>query len=158
MTLYVQIYGLSFKRLLTYWGMGMLGVFFFVAALKVWKEDFSFFRVLFTVSIVGWLVLNGCNADRIVATYNVKLYQRQEIAVIDLNYMINELSYDVLDVLDGVIFETPDQDRHMESLIEARRKQAGGREFPLANVESFCLLGSQSIGYVKDGGTYDERR
>lgn len=124
MTLYVRVYGLSFKRFLTYWGMVMLGIFFLTATLKIWKKDFSFFKVLLTVSIVGWLALNACNVDRIVVTYNVDLYQRQVIAAIDLKYMVNELSYDALDPLAEVTFKRPAQNAIMEEEIQARRAQA----------------------------------
>lgn len=147
MTLYVRVYGLSFKRFLTYWGMVMLGIFFLAAALKVWKKDFSFFKVLLTVSIVGWLILNVCNVDRIVATYNVALYQRQKIAAIDLKYMVNELSYDAIEALDGVTFERRGMNQMMESAIETRRIQAGE---DVSHWQTWCLSAYLAANY---GGT-----
>lgn len=71
MSLYVAEYGLSFKRLLTYWGMVMLCIFFVAALLKIWRKEFSFFRVLFTVCVGGWLVLNLMNVDGLVTRYNI---------------------------------------------------------------------------------------
>lgn len=136
MTLYVQVYGLSFKRFLTYWGMVMLGIFFLTAMVKIWKKDFSFFKVLLIVSIVGWLALNVCNVDRIVATYNVDLYQRQKIAAIDLKYMVDELSYDALDALDGVTVERRGMNEMVESAIEARRAQAAEEA---SHWQTWCL-------------------
>lgn len=125
MTLYVQVYGLSFKRFLTYWGMVMLVIFLLAAALKVWKNEFGFFKVLLTVSIVGWLALNACNVDRVVAEYNVALYQNRKIVAMDLEYVVNELSYDALDALEGVAFPRPVQDRQMTAAVQTRRAQAG---------------------------------
>lgn len=124
MTLYVQVYGLSFKRFLTYWGMVMLVIFLLAAALKVWKQDFGFFKILLTVSIVGWLALNVCNVDRVVAEYNVVLYQRQETALLDMDYMVNSLSYDALDALEKVTFPRRAQNAKMEYAIRDRRDQA----------------------------------
>ncbi len=147
MTLYVQVYGLSFKRFLTYWGMVMLGIFFLAAALKIWKKGFSFFKVLFTASIVGWLALNACNVDRIVATYNVGLYQRQEIAAIDLKYVVNELSYDALDTLEGVSFERPIQNDIMAGAIRVRRTQAAKE---ISHWQTWCLSAYLAANY---GGT-----
>ncbi len=44
MTFYVQGYGLSFKRFLTYWGMVMLAIFFLAAVLKARKKSLLFSR------------------------------------------------------------------------------------------------------------------
>lgn len=96
MTLYVMVYGLSFKRFLTYWGMVMLAVFFAAALGKIWRAKFSFFKVLLVGGIVGWLILNYCNVDFIVARYNVSLYLRQENSVMNLDYLLFDLSYDAL--------------------------------------------------------------
>ncbi len=96
MTLYVTVYGLSFKRFLTYWGMVMLAVFFAAALRKIWRTEFSFFKVLLVAGTVGWLALNYCNVDLIVSSYNVSLYQRQENSVMNLDYLLFDLSYDAL--------------------------------------------------------------
>ena len=123
MTLYVSVYGLSFKRFLTYWGMVMLGIFLGLALYKVWRRDFSYFRVLFTVSVAGWLVLNFCNVDRLVARYNVALYQREQTAVIDLEYLVHGLSYDALPEVESLL-EERGGDPYLEKAICERREQA----------------------------------
>ena len=87
MSLYVGEYGLSFKRALTYWGMAMLLIFFAGAALKIWKRDFGFFRVLFAAGLAGWLVLNFANVDAIVARYNVRAYQTGALEWLDVRYL-----------------------------------------------------------------------
>ncbi|MBO5034723.1 MAG: DUF4173 domain-containing protein, partial [Oscillospiraceae bacterium] len=125
MTLYVQVYGLSFKRFLTYWGMVMLVIFLLAAALKVWKQGFGFFKILLTVSIVGWLALNVCNVDRVVASYNVSLYQQDRTVNIDLGYLTWNLSYDAL----GELEKLPDSAVQklwdpFPYVLEARREQA----------------------------------
>jgi len=106
MTLYVLVYGLSFKRFLTYWGMVMLALFLGAALLKVWRREFAFFPVFFTAAVAGWLALNLCNVDFIVAKYNVALYQRQENSVMNLDYLACDLSYDALWVLEDLPAET----------------------------------------------------
>lgn len=125
MSLYVSVYGLSFKRFLTYWGMAMLGIFFAAALLKVWKKNFCYFKFLFAMAIAGWLVLNFCNVDRMVARYNVSLYQRNRTAVIDLEYLAYDLSYDTLDILG----ELPEQTitragKLLKEVIRERQQQA----------------------------------
>lgn len=128
MTLYVTMYGLSFKRLLTYWGMVMLAIFFAAALLKIWKRGFSFFKVFFVAGIAGWLILNYINVDGIVANYNVALYQRSETAVMDLPYLAY-LSYDTLGALEklpGDIrpYHNPEDTTTLEVLIQWRREDA----------------------------------
>ena len=70
MTLYVSAYGLSFKRCLTYWGMGMLAALLALTVLRVWKMDFPFFRWAAPIALAGWLLLNYCNVDAVTARYN----------------------------------------------------------------------------------------
>ncbi len=125
MSLYVAVYGLSFKRVLTYWGMGMLGIFFLIALLKTWRKGFCCFKVLFAVSVAGWLVLNFCNVDRLVARYNVSLYQQNSSAMIDLEYLTDSLSYDTLDILEKLPGDTgTETGETLEALLRERRQQA----------------------------------
>ena len=127
MSLYVSVYGLSFKRFLTYWGMVILLLFFLVALLKIWKRDFSCFRYLFVIAVSGWLLLNFCNVDRLVARYNTALYLRDQTAVIDLDYLAWDLSYDALVVLEDLPQAAVEQTwlpfRHV---LAERRAQAMG--------------------------------
>jgi len=128
MSLYVSVYGMSFKRVLTYWGMVMLGLFFAVAILKVWKKDFCCFPILFSIAVAGWLLLNYCNVDRIVAQYNVDLYRQDRTAMIDLDYLAYGLSYDGLQVLT----ELPENSivvssgRQLKAVLKDRREWAAG--------------------------------
>ena len=71
MNLYVGAYGLSFKRALTYWGMAVLAVLLAAALWKVWHRHFRWFRVLLSVGVAGWLLLNYANVDALVARYNI---------------------------------------------------------------------------------------
>lgn len=127
MGLYVSVYGLSFKRFLTYWGMAMLMLFFMISLLKVWKEDFCCFKYLFTVTISGWLILNFCNADRLVAKYNVSIYQQDQMAVIDFEYLAYHLSYDALEELEALPENTvTKQGLVLADTLRERQQQAAG--------------------------------
>ena len=100
MTLYVLAYGLSFKRLLTYWGMALLAVLLAAAMAAIWKPGFSFFRVCLTAGIAGWLILNFMNPDYLVASCNVSLSLRDPHVQVDISYMTDSLSYDALPALE----------------------------------------------------------
>lgn len=125
MGLYVSVYGLSFKRLLTYWGMGMLALFFLAALRKIWKPDFSFFRVFLVLSISGWLVLNYCGPDRLVTRYNIALYRNDHSACVDLEYLAEDLSYDALELLKELPGDgKTSSGQTLEELLCFRRQQA----------------------------------
>lgn len=81
MTLYVDVYGLSFKRCMTYWGMGMMAAFLLAAARKVWRPDFRFCRVVFPLALAGWLVINCVPVDYLVAKDQVDRYLSGESGV-----------------------------------------------------------------------------
>lgn len=131
MTLYVTRYGLSFKRFLTYWGMVMLALFLAAALFKIWRKEFSFFKVLFSAGLAGWLVLNFINVDYLVVRYNVDLYRRGASEVMDLPYLA-DLSYAALDVLEelpGELRPYASEDGRgpentLDALLAARRVQA----------------------------------
>lgn len=126
MSLYVGTYGLSFKRFLTYWGMGILTILFAAVLWKIWRPGFCFFPVAFVVAIVGWLALNYCNVDYLVARYNVDFYQRQNTAVMNLDYLALELSYDALVPLYELPGDVPSgwRDRTLDETLAFRRSLA----------------------------------
>lgn len=99
MTLYVSAYGLSFKRFMTYWGMGMMALFFLIALYKVKRPAASFCRAAFPVALAGWLVINCIPVDFLVAKNQVDRYLSGESATISVHYLAYSLSYDTLSQL-----------------------------------------------------------
>ena len=97
MTLYVGAYGLSFKRLLTYWGMGMLSILLALTVRKVWKPEFQFFRTAAPLALAGWLLLNYANVDAIAARYNSTQVSagRLPLSAVE-NLVYNNCGYDGL--------------------------------------------------------------
>ena len=129
MTLYVDVYGLSFKRCMTYWGMGMMGAFLLAAAWKVRRPDFRFCRVVFPLALAGWLLIHCVPVDYLVAKDQVDRHLSWESAVLDVDYLLYDLSYDTLsqlERLDGdTIFQSRDSAfRTLESLLSQRRADA----------------------------------
>ena len=129
-TLYVTAYGLSFKRLMTYWGMVMMALFLLAALRKVQRPDFSFCRAAFPLALAGWLVINCVPADYRVAKNQVDRYLSGESAVIDAEYLLYDLSYDTLSQLDRLDGNLICQDwrnggqRRLSVLISHRRAEA----------------------------------
>lgn len=98
MSLYVMAYGLSFRRVLTYWGMVMMALLLAAACVKVWRAEFKLFRFAAVAALAGWLVLNYASVDRIVARYNVDSYRNGTLESLDL-YYLSSLSYEALPVV-----------------------------------------------------------
>jgi len=133
MTLYVDVYGLSFKRCMTYWGMGMMAAFLLAAAWKVRRPDFRFCRVVFPLALAGWLVINCVPVDYLVAKDQVDRYLSGESGVLDAEYLLYDLSYDTLsqlERLDGDMVCTAYGDwdaigtARLSILLEQRRQEA----------------------------------
>lgn len=100
MTLYVSAYGLSFKRMLTYWGMAVLTVFLALTVGKIWRRGFSFFRAAAPVALAWWLLLNYCNVDALVSGYNAAQVEKGRLAYSAVEDLLYDRSgYDGLSVL-----------------------------------------------------------
>lgn len=100
MTLYVSAYGLSFKRFLTYWGMGMMALFFLAALWKVRKPERSFCRRALPLALAGWLAVNCVPVDYLVAKNQVDRYLAGRCGTVDVEYLLYDLSYDTLPQLE----------------------------------------------------------
>ena len=130
MTLYVTAYGLSFKRLMTYWGMVMMALFLLAALRKVQRPDFSFCRAAFPLALADWLVINCVPVDYLVAKNQVDRYLSGESAAIDAEYLLYDLSYDTLSQLERLDDNLICQDwrnggqRRLSVLISHRRAEA----------------------------------
>ena len=107
MTLYVSAYGLSFKRLLTYWGMGMMALLFLAVLWKTHKPDFRFCRTAFPLALAGWLVINCIPADYLVAKNQVDRYLDGESTTLSVHYLAYALSYDALSQLERLDSSLP---------------------------------------------------
>lgn len=123
MTLYVTTYGLSFKRVLTYWGMAVAAVFLTAALIKLWRPKFRFFRVLFGGGLAFWLLLNAINPAYLSARYNVAAYQRGDLTTMDVEYL-SALSYDVLGPLSELPPDTALNGGQLDEIVASARSQA----------------------------------
>ncbi len=99
MTLYVQAYGLSFKRFVTYWGMVMMALFLLTAAWKLLRPSRSFCRAAVPLALAGWLVLHCIPVDYLVAQDQVDRYLSGQSPTVSVHYLAYALSYDTLSPL-----------------------------------------------------------
>lgn len=132
MTLYVSAYGLSFKRCMTYWGMGMMALFLLAGLWKAKQPNFRFCKWAFPVALAGWLIINCVPVDYLVAKNQVDRYLSGESAAVSVNYLAYNLSYDTLsqlERLDGgrLVCEYDGYGRGetLAELVAGRRNSAG---------------------------------
>ena len=128
MSLYVSVYGLSFKRLMTYWGMGMMALFLLAALWKLLRPNRSFCRAAFPIALAGWLLINCVPLDTVVARDQVERYLSGEATSLDVEYLLEDLSYGTLaqlNRLDGsMAVYTMDGKTTLGTLLAQRREEA----------------------------------
>ncbi len=93
MLLYVDIYGLSIKRVLTLWFMIIIGLCLLWLIIKCFINKIYVMKWIGTTVIIGVCILSLTNVDRIIANYNVNRYLSSPVEnSIDINYL-GQLSY-----------------------------------------------------------------
>ncbi len=93
MLLYVDVYGLSVKRLLTLWFMGIIGFCLLWLIIKCFATKVDVMKWIGMTVIIGVCVLSLTNTERLIAKYNVNSYlENPDKTSIDLNYL-GYLSY-----------------------------------------------------------------
>ncbi len=150
MTLYVSAYGLSFKRCMTYWGMGMMTLFLVVGLWKAVRPDFRFCRTAFPLALAGWLLINCVPVDYLVAKNQVDRYLSGESPTVSVNYLAYGLSFDTLSQLERLDGERPaaqyesyGDGEPLSELLERRRDSAG---YQCRNWRSWSLSACLAAG------------
>ncbi len=93
MLLYVDVYGLSIKRVLTLWFMLIIGLCLLLIIIKCFINKIYVMKWIGTTVIIGVCILSLTNVDRIIANYNVNRYLSSPAEnSIDVNYL-GQLSY-----------------------------------------------------------------
>lgn len=111
MRLYILEYGLSLLRLLTLWAMLMILLALILGLVKCCCPDVRIFPILAASLLAGWVALNYLNVDAVIAQYNVRMYNMEEMAHLDTDYLIENLSPDVIPALkkiEGLSIEEQD--------------------------------------------------
>lgn len=93
MLLYVDVYGLSVKRVLTLWFMAIIGLCLLWMIIKCFVNKIAVMKWIGSTIIVGVCVLSLTNTERIIAKYNVDRYLSSPTEnSIDV-YYLGQLSY-----------------------------------------------------------------
>lgn len=96
MSLYENVYGLTYLRVFVHYFMGLLLVFFLLAFGNITLARLHLVKAFIVVSLVFYTVLNYINVDHIIVQHNLKMYS--ETGKVDISY-IQGLSGDTIPVL-----------------------------------------------------------
>ncbi|MBR6459072.1 MAG: DUF4173 domain-containing protein [Actinomycetaceae bacterium] len=86
MNLYVDAYGLSLLRILTYLGMAFIAVCLIIVCLYTFRAQTPVFAATFVAGVVLWAAFNLINPEMRIATYNVEHYLSGDMKEFDVNY------------------------------------------------------------------------
>ena len=131
MMLYVQVYGLTFLRVLVLWFLGVLAVILSGAVITVFRPSFRLFRFSLAVCLAAWLVLAFARPDAIAARYDLQQFGCTDTSLSLIRY---ELSDDALEELRPYLAEGGGTlDAYMEGYLDrgipAEYERAGIRGF-----------------------------
>lgn len=88
MLLYVDVYGLSVKRVLTLWLMCIIGMCLVWMLIKCFKPDIDVLKLIGITVVAGVCVLSLTNTERIIARYNIDRYLSNPAnTTIDINHL-----------------------------------------------------------------------
>ncbi|VEH00286.1 Uncharacterised protein [Slackia heliotrinireducens] len=93
MTMYVQAYGFSMERALTYVGMAWVAVVIVALTVRLFYREFKVFAVAFVAGLALWIGFSVSMPATQIANYNVDHYLAGDIADPDVDYLSN-LSYE----------------------------------------------------------------
>jgi len=100
MSLYEEVYGYTYLRVLTHSFMIFLFVLFVIAFYKIWNERISLLKPYIVVTLGAYMILNFANIDVLIAKNNLDRYF--ETGKLDTEYFRN-LSYDSIPVLVNLV-------------------------------------------------------
>lgn len=94
MTLYIEIYNLTFLRILVLWFLGLLTLLMGGVAAGIFRRGFPLFQ--YTVAVVAccYIGLSFANVDGLIASYNIK--HASQISWQDVFYLMHGLSEDAV--------------------------------------------------------------
>lgn len=87
MRLYISVYGLTVLRVMTVWGMVVIGILMVVALIALFARGFRAFSVGLACVMVLWVGLNAIDIDAMIARHNVEAYLCGELAEVDEEYL-----------------------------------------------------------------------
>lgn len=101
MVLYVKVYQLTYLRLMTLWGLLVIGIILAGCMITIWKNSFFLFQYAMIVVAVLYIMLSFARPGYVIAKYNLANPNTN----VDMEYLL-DINSDVIPVfLESVQFE-----------------------------------------------------
>ena len=85
MILYIQVYQMTYLRLMTLWGLLVIGIVLFGCVITIWKNSFCLFQYAMIVVAVLYISLSLARPGYLIAKYNLA----DNKADVDIHYLLN---------------------------------------------------------------------
>lgn len=115
MSLYEDVYGYTYLRLLTHAFMLFIFVLLIIALFKVWYSKLILLKWYVIAAVTAYTIINFVNVNAIVAKSNIERYH--STGKIDVNYMTS-LSYEAVPYTSKLYNELKDKDRGSAEILE----------------------------------------
>ncbi|WP_088228258.1 DUF4173 domain-containing protein [Desulfosporosinus sp. FKB] len=137
MSLYEEVYGFTYLRVLTHAFMGYLFVLLVVTLCKIWRQRTQLLKSYLIISVVAYTLINYVNIDNIIVKNNIERYNKGN--PIDIIYLTT-LSYDVVPKLVDLANSTSDQvlaDQLEKGLTHKKQVLAQARPWQSFNISMY---------------------
>ncbi|KLU67385.1 hypothetical protein DEAC_c05970 [Desulfosporosinus acididurans] len=137
MSLYEDVYGYTYLRVLTHAFMVYLFVLLAVTLCKIWRQRTQLLKSYLVISIVAYTLINYVNIDNIIVKNNIERYNQGN--PIDITYLTT-LSYDVVPKLVDLAHSTSDRvlaDQLEKGLIYKKQVLAKERPWQSFNISMY---------------------
>lgn len=85
MILYIQVYQMTYLRLMTLWGLLVIGIILLGCVITIWKNSFCLFQYAMIVVTVLYISLSLARPGYLIAKYNLA----DKKADVDIHYLLN---------------------------------------------------------------------
>lgn len=85
MILYIQVYQMTYLRLMTLWGLLVIGIVMLGCVITIWKNSFRLFQYAMIVVAVLYISLSLARPGYLIAKYNLA----DKKADVDIHYLLN---------------------------------------------------------------------
>lgn len=146
MLLYIDIYGLTPKRLYTSWFMAFLLVVFLFVIVRLWRPSFNMIKWWAAAAMAMFLVLCYANTDKLIARYNVEGYRAGRLQQLDV-YLMDELGAEATPYLIEVLRDESEKNTYrnevrqiLKNKIDNGDREGDWRSLTLSGYRSRQLL------------------
>jgi hypothetical protein len=120
MSLYEDVYGYTYLRVLTHAFMAFLFVIFIITFIKIWKEKISLLKPYIIAALIAYVLINYMNIDVFIAGMNIDRLERNNI---DISYLTS-LSCEAVPQLTRLLDSKDDTiSNEMENYLYLKKKE-----------------------------------